>query len=84
MRTKVAEEKEVAKLAKNALKEMIYGKMVQLKEVDYDKYGRILANVYFEGIKLSDWMVEQNYAVVYDGGHKNTVDWKKYYATGKL
>ena len=80
MKSKVPANKKVAVLAKNALKTLIYGQVVHLKEVDYDKYGRILAEVYFEGRKLSEWMIEQRFAVAYDGGTKSKVDWPAYYA----
>ena len=84
IRTKNKEEKEVAKKARDFLKSKIMNKIVTLKDVDYDKYGRILAFPYLDDISLSDLMIKENFAVAYDGGKKTKVDWKKYNETGEL
>ena len=45
-----------------------------------DKYGRILADVYFKGENLSEWLIYEGLAVRYDGGKKATPEnWKEYY-----
>ena len=46
------------------------GKIVHLKNISSEKYGRILADVYCENRNMSEWMLENKYAVKYDGGTK--------------
>lgn len=64
---------EQAACARDALSELVFHKVVTLKDVGYDKYGRILAEIYLEGIHLNTWMLQQGHAVPYFGG-KRTVD----------
>ena len=79
------DEKEAAKVAKNALSEKILGKYVMLKNVATEKYGRLLADVYLGDLNLNNWMLENRFAVSYDGGTKNAPkSWKKYRETGEL
>jgi endonuclease YncB( thermonuclease family) len=67
---KTIHEKELAVAARDALNNLIFGKIVYFKNVSTEKYGRILADVYFENIHINSWMLEQNYAVPYFGGTK--------------
>ena len=79
------DEKKCAELARNALKELIIGKVIQLRNVQTEKYGRILAEVYCDNINLNDWMVRERFAVKYDGGTKVSPDsWMKYHITGEI
>lgn len=64
-------EKELAKQARDALSERISGKMVCLRNVSTEKYGRLLADVYIDGECLNTWMLVRKYAVKYDGGTKS-------------
>jgi endonuclease YncB( thermonuclease family) len=75
---KTKEEKAAAVNARNALSAKILGKMVFLQNIDMEKYGRILADVFLEEEEkekedqsLSEWMIENHYAVAYDGGKKS-------------
>jgi len=70
MKTHNSVEKELAIKARDALSNMIMYKIVQLKNVSIEKYGRILANVYLQNINLSEWMISNGYAVLYDGKTK--------------
>ena len=70
MKTHNSTEKELAIKARDALSNMIMYKIVQLKNISIEKYGRILANVYFQDINLSEWMISHGYAVLYDGKTK--------------
>jgi endonuclease YncB( thermonuclease family) len=63
-------EKERAILARDALSKMILNKIVTLKNLSTEKYGRLLAEVYLDDLHLNAWMLEHNYAVPYDGGMK--------------
>ena len=80
IRTKDKDEKECATIARDFLRDTIMDKMVVLKEVELEKYGRILAYVYFEGTNLSTLLCEKRLAVKYDGGTKQSPDnWLNYY-----
>lgn len=83
IRTKNENEKKCAKLAKQLLVDDIYHKIVTLENVDYDKYGRILADVLLDGQNITDILITKRLAVKYDGGTKHTPeDWLVYYNGG--
>ena len=63
-------EKDLAILARDALSELIFGKIVLLKNVKNEKFGRVLAEVYLDDVNVNDWMLEKGFAVKYDGGKK--------------
>lgn len=71
---KTANEKELAKKSRDALSSTIMGKIVTLKNVSTEKYGRILADVYLGDLCINEWMLTNNYAVKYDGGTKERPD----------
>ena len=64
-------EKKHAIVARDALSERILNQYIDIKNVSTEKYGRLLADVYFEGTNMNNWMVSNNYAVEYDGGTKH-------------
>jgi len=77
------DEKRAAKASQKALADLILHKNVTLKNVTTEKYGRILANVFFEDINISEWMLKNNLAVPYDGGTKKSPEsWLDYQETG--
>jgi len=67
---KKEEDKTLAKKARDELSKMILNKEVTLENVQTEKYGRVLADVHCDGIHLNSWMVDQRFAVKYDGGTK--------------
>ena len=67
-------EKEIAVRARDALHKLIFGKIVHLKKISTEKYGRILADVYLGDVHLNQWMLDNNYAIPYDGGTKSRPD----------
>jgi len=71
IRGKTQEEKELAIQVRDALTEKIYGKMVELRNVGNEKYGRVLAEIYLDGENINQWLVDENFAVAYDGGKKH-------------
>ena len=77
------QEKKIAKIARTTLKTRLMpnniGQIVELKNIAYDKYGRILCNVYHCDQHLSEWMLDQCLAVKYDGGTKKKVNWVELY-----
>jgi len=78
------DEKTAAIQARDALKKIVLNKTVTLKNVQSEKYGRILADVYLENLHINEWMLKKRYAVKYDGGHKiSPISWLKYHITGE-
>ena len=70
LRTRNENEKKHAIIARDALSEKILDKIVTLKNVESEKYGRVLADVYLGDENINEWLINQNFAVKYDGGTK--------------
>jgi len=78
-------EKECAQIAKKEMSDLILNKIICLKNVETEKYGRILADVYLDELHINKHMVEKRLAVAYDGGTKVCPnDWMEYYTKGEL
>jgi endonuclease YncB( thermonuclease family) len=79
------DEKTAAKNARDALTALILNKYVTLKNIQSEKYGRILAEVYIDELCLNEWMIKERYALKYDGGTKVVpTSWLKFHLTGEL
>lgn len=70
IKSKIHAERELAQTARTALSEMILGKVVELRDIANEKYGRILANVYLGPTCVNEWLIENGYAIKYTGGTK--------------
>lgn len=80
MRTKCVNEKICAKLAQEAMSKQVLNQMVTLKNVGYDKYGRVLADVFVGEVNVTDSLLAQNLVVPYDGGTKLAPsDWLEFH-----
>jgi micrococcal nuclease len=80
-----AEEKEAAKLARDYVYNLVFNKFVRLENIESEKYGRILADVYIGDIHLNELLIKERYAVKYDGGTKRKpISWLKYRLTGEI
>jgi len=80
IKTHDVNEYEVAMLAKTSLSKLIKGKMIRLVNTENDKYGRLLADVYLGELHLNQWLLDQHFAVAYDGGKKRSPEnWLSYY-----
>ena len=67
---KTDRERELAQEAKNALQKLILNKVVVLKNLKNEKYGRVLADVYLGDLHVNKWLLDNKYAVQYSGGTK--------------
>lgn len=67
-----AHEKELAIKARDELSKRIMNKIVKLKNIETEKYGRILADVYLEEECMNEWLINEGHAKKYDGGHKES------------
>ena len=81
IKTKNETEKECALIAKAFVSDKILNKIVQLKNVKTEKYGRILADVYFNNnVSIGEELLKSRLAVKYEGNTKICpTDWMKYY-----
>lgn len=59
-----------AKEAQSALERLIFMKMVKLKNVSTEKYGRVLADVYLDDLHINQYMLDNRYANSYNGRKK--------------
>lgn len=71
---KTANEKTKAKEARDVLSSKILNQTITLRNVQTEKYGRILADVYLDDIWINEWMIINGFAVAYDGGTKAQPD----------
>jgi len=56
--------------SRDALHKLIFGKIIELRNNGKEKYGRLLADIYYCDVHVNKWMVDKGYAVKYDGGKK--------------
>ena len=76
LRTKNPNEKLCGQKARKIMMDQVMNKMIDVSNIDYDKYGRILADVSLDGVNVTDALIQQNLAVLYNGGKKNSPeDW---------
>jgi endonuclease YncB( thermonuclease family) len=83
IKSKNKDETECAEIAKKVISDLVLHKMVTIKNLGTEKYGRILADVYIGDLNLNDFMLEKKLAVSYDGKTKvSPKNWLNYYLTG--
>lgn len=71
-------EKQAARIAKNLVnKHLKEAKVINLKNIQKDKYFRILADVEYDGIDLKSVLLKNNLAYEYYGQSKLKKDWCK-------
>lgn len=87
LRTKNIKEKQYAQLIRNALREKILNKMIYIKCYKFDKYGRLLIDIFIDEdynyeninkdncnenlLNIANWLINNNYAKKYFGGKKS-------------
>lgn len=76
MKSRNPTEKSLATAAQNALSNLVLHQLVSLRNVKFEKYGRLLADVYVtdngtgKELHVNQYMLDRGYAVYYDGGAK--------------
>lgn len=79
IKSKNMEENQVAVLARDFVSNLVFNKVVRLENVQRDKYGRLLADVYIGNIWLNELLLIEHFAVKYDGGTKHSPEsWLQY------
>ena len=78
LRTRCKIEKQFGYKVRDLLREKILNNVVKIKCGDFDKYGRLLVEIYCneDNCNVNKWLVDNNYAFSYDGGTKKS--WKNY------
>lgn len=82
LRTKNLKEKEMGYKVRDILKSHLLNQIVRIKCDEFDKYGRLLIDVYVpdhmdnpkKSQMLSTWLIEHKYAYAYGGGTKQQWD----------
>jgi micrococcal nuclease len=78
------DEKTAAIEVRNILTVRLLNKTVFLKNIQNEKYGRILADVYLDNVCINEWLLQERLAVKYDGGTKQTPSsWLRYKLIGE-
>ena len=77
LRTRNKQEKEMGYMVRDKLREKILNKIIMVKCLEFDKYGRLLVEIYEikeDNTKdnISDWLINKNYAYEYSGGTKKS------------
>lgn len=71
LRGKCQLEKDAARAAKQfSVGRLREGRVIELRSIQRDKYFRLLAEVWIDGVSLGDQLISQGFAVPYDGGTK--------------
>tara|TARA_Y100000389_G_C17241680_1_gene403446 strand:- start:77 stop:502 length:426 start_codon:yes stop_codon:yes gene_type:complete len=70
VRTKNEDEKRFGFYVRDALRERILYKEVDVSCGEFDKYGRLLVVISMDGENINSWLISKGYANVYDGGTK--------------
>jgi len=76
LRTKNILEKKYGFQVRDKLRERILNKLVNIKCGKFDKYGRLLIEIYLQEESINQWLIDNKYAFEYDGGTKK--DWNDY------
>lgn len=85
IRTKNKKEKKFGYTVRQKLREKILNKMLKVKCGNFDKYGRLLVEIYLNNeddehienmMSINQWLIENKYAFSYDGGKKK--NWEEF------
>ena len=74
IRTKSEKEKKLAIAAKEFAHELLFEKEVEIKNIEREKYGRILCDVYVGGKNVCEAMLEAGHGRKYEGGKRGSWD----------
>ena len=70
IRSKNSVEKIHAKAGRDYLKEKILNNIIDIECFEFDKYGRLLIDIYYNGENMNDAIITKGYAYKYTGGKK--------------
>lgn len=67
MKSKDLDEKNKALAAKSYLSNLLLNKLVNINTYGFDKYGRVLIDVFLDDIHVNQHMIDQGYGAEYNG-----------------
>ncbi len=70
LRTKNEDEKRKGYEVRDKLRELILDKIVNVHCLEFDKYGRLLIELYIDDIYVNQWLIDNHLAKQYEGGTK--------------
>ena len=70
LRTSNKKEKEFGYQVRDLLREKVLGKVLKVKCGEFDKYGRLLGELFVDDESVNQWLISNGYAFAYDGGTK--------------
>jgi len=70
LKTKNLDEKKMGYETRDKLREFIDGKVVDILCLEFDKYGRVLAEITYNSKRVDEWLIENGYAKPYEGKTK--------------
>jgi endonuclease YncB( thermonuclease family) len=73
LRTKNLEEKKMGIKVRDFVREKILNKLIRIECAEFDKYGRLLANVFIGDENINKLLVDMKYAYKYLGGTKQDI-----------
>jgi endonuclease YncB( thermonuclease family) len=73
IRSKNLVEKKKGLFVKEELTKKIDKKLINIKFGTQEKYGRLLVEIYLDNEYINDWLINNKYAVKYEG--KTKIDW---------
>jgi len=76
LKTKNVLESQFGHEVRDILRLKLLDKIVKLKCGPFDKYGRLLAEIYVDGESMNQFLIDKKYAFEYDGGTKKL--WEPY------
>lgn len=80
LKTKNLIEKQCSQIAKEKVSQLLMNNTIELKNTGMDKYGRLLADVYYKNKSVNTWLLTNHLAVEYSGKTKQVPDnWMEYY-----
>jgi endonuclease YncB( thermonuclease family) len=74
LRTRCEAEKRFGYKVRDKLRDKILHKIIKIRCDVFDKYGRLLIIPIIDGENICEWLLENEYALKYDGGTKSS--WK--------
>ena len=73
LRTKNLDEKKMRIMVRDIVREKILNKIIHIECDEFDKYERLLVNVFIGGENIKELVVDMKYAYKYGGGPKQDI-----------
>ena len=75
-RTSSSTEKRCAFMARDLVRAKVADRIISIENIDIERYGRIIADIFVDGVELKRFLLEEHLAVP---EHETPDDWLEYY-----